>query len=152
MELKRDSAHLTAWRLFITAHARLIEQIDGELAAAGCIHLQWYDVLIELVEAPERRLRMSDLAARVVLSRSTVTRLADRLEAEGLLERQRSSTDRRGAYAVLTERGMAAVRSAWPVYARGIARHFARHLSEDEARAMTDALTRVINGLARKPS
>lgn len=149
MDIERESTHLTAWRLFITAHARLIEQIDGELAAAECIPLQWYDVLIELVEAPEHRLRMSELAARVVLSRSTITRLADRLEAEGLLERQRSPTDRRGAYAVLTERGRAAVRKAWPVYAQGIAQHFARHMSEEEAGTIAAVFMRTLDALAK---
>jgi len=142
-----DSDHLTAWRLFITAQARLLERIDHELAAAGCISLAWYDVLIELVEAPDHRLRMSDLAARVVLSRSTLTRLVDRLEAEGLLLRQRSTSDRRGAYAVLNEAGMAAIRTAWPIYAHGIATHFASHLSGDEARALTQSMTRLLDAL-----
>jgi DNA-binding MarR family transcriptional regulator len=142
-----DDEHLTAWRLFITAHARLIERIDRELAAAGCIPLAWYDVLVELVEAPEHRLRMSELAARVVLSRSTLTRLVDRLEAEGLLMRQRSTSDRRGAYAVLTDAGRAAMRTAWPIYARGIATYFAPHLSSGDAHTLTQSLTRVLNAL-----
>jgi DNA-binding MarR family transcriptional regulator len=135
---------LTAWRLFITAHATLIEQIDEELTAAGCIPLQWYDVLVELVEAPERRLRMSELARRVVLSRSSLTHLADRLEAKGLLTRERVGTDRRGAYAVLTDQGYAALRQAWPLYARGIAQHFSRHLTEEETRMLADAFARML--------
>src|SRR6266487_5523679 len=118
---------LTAWRLFITSHATLIEQIDRELSAAGCVPLQWYDVLVELHEAPDRRLRMSELARRVVLSRSSLTHLADRLEAKGMLTRERVGTDRRGAYAVLTDRGRDALRQAWPIYAQGIAQHFAQH-------------------------
>ena len=142
---KPDEARLTAWRQFITAHARLIEIIDAELVAAGCISLQWYDVLVELVEAPDRRLRMHELARRVVLSRSTLTRLVDRLEAEGLLARERSETDRRGANAVLTEKGLEALRQAWPVYARAIARHFARHLSTDEAQTLTAVFTRMLD-------
>lgn len=141
-----DPTHLTAWRSFITAHAQLIAQIDRDLVAASCIPLLWYDVLVELVEAPEQRLRMSELAEKVVLSRSTVTRLVDRLEAEGLLQRQRSSTDRRGAYAVLTEQGRAALRRAWPIYAHSIAHTFARHLSTAEAVLLTTLMERTLRG------
>ena len=72
-------------------------------------------------------------------------RLVDRLEAEGLLRRERSGEDRRGAYAVLTEQGHAALRQAWPVYARGIATHFAQHLDAVEVRTLTEALHRVLN-------
>jgi len=143
MSEKLSAVHLAAWRHFITAHAQLIEQIDKELDAAGCVSLQWYDVLIELAEAPELRLRMSELAQKVVLSRSGLTRLVDRLEAEGLLRREACPTDRRGAFAVLTADGLAALRRAWPIYARGIAEHFARHLDDAEARTLTEALERV---------
>jgi DNA-binding MarR family transcriptional regulator len=148
METKLDSEHLTAWRMFITAHARIIDAIDRELAAAGCISLAWYDVLVELLEAPEHRLRMSELARRVVLTRSTLTRLVDRIEAEGLLTRQRSATDRRGAYAVITEKGIAAMRAAWPVYARGIATYFASQLSTGEAQTIAAGLTRMLDALS----
>jgi DNA-binding MarR family transcriptional regulator len=140
-----DETRLGAWRSFITAHAVLIDIIDRELVAAGCVPLQWYDVLVELVEAPDHRLRMHQLAAQVVLSRSGLTRLVDRLEAEGLLMRERSGQDRRGAYAVLTEKGRAALRQAWPLYARGIANHFARHLGTTEARTFIEAFQRVLD-------
>jgi DNA-binding MarR family transcriptional regulator len=146
-----DETALAAWRSFITAHATLIERIDRDLAAAGCVPLSWYDVLIELLEAPEHRLRMSDLASRVVLSRSTLTHLVERLEREGLVRRERSDSDRRGAYAVLTDEGRAAMRKAWPIYARGIAEYFAQHLRADEIASLTGALTRVLAAL-RGPS
>lgn len=137
-------AQLTAWRLFITSHATLIEQIDRELSAAGCVPLQWYDVLVELHEAPDRRLRMAELARRVVLSRSSLTHLADRLEREGLLTRSRVDTDRRGAYAVLTDQGYQALRAAWPIYARGFAQHFIRHLTNEELQTLTDVFQRLL--------
>ena len=145
-----DSAELDAWRTFITVHGVLIEMLDRELVAADCIPLHWYDVLVELVEAPERRLRMHQLAEQVVLSRSGLTRLVDRLEAAGLLTRERDGTDRRGAYAVLTEQGYQALRKAWPVYARGIRAHFARHLHEAELHTLTHGLQRVLDA-AREP-
>ncbi|HNP74246.1 MAG TPA: MarR family transcriptional regulator [Kouleothrix sp.] len=146
-----DNSALAAWRNFITAHAALIERIDGDLVAAECVPLSWYDVLIELQEAPERRLRMSDLASRVVLSRSTLTHLVERLEDQGLVRRERSAHDRRGAYAVLTDQGHAALRRAWPIYAQGIADHFSRHLSAGEVATMTAALERILGALRGTP-
>jgi len=147
MSEKLDELHLAAWRNFITAHARLIDRIDRELADAGCVPLHWYDVLIELAEAPERRLRLSDLARKVVLSRSGLTRLVDKLEAAGLLTREAAPTDGRGAFAVLTEEGRAALRRAWPVYARGIQEHFAQHLSDEEALVFRESLARMLEAV-----
>src|SRR5918997_3145626 len=100
-----DERHLAAWRTFITAHAAVIDAIERDLRAAGVISLTWYDVLIELAEAPNRRLRLHELARAVVLSRSGLTRLVDRIEAAGLLHREACAEDRRGAYAVLTAEG-----------------------------------------------
>src|SRR5579884_3899316 len=145
MQPRLDDVHLAAWRTFLRAHATAIDAIERELTAAGEVPLSSYDVLIELLEAPGRRLRMAELARRVVLSRSGLTRLVDRLERDGLLARERTAEDRRGAYAVLTDAGYQAVRRAWPVYARGIIAHFAAHLSDDEARTLTELLGRVLD-------
>jgi DNA-binding MarR family transcriptional regulator len=134
---------LAAWRAFLNAHAAVIDRIEREMDAAGVLPLGSYDVLVPLSEAPDRRLRLHELASRVVLSRSTLTRVVDRLESAGLLRRERVATDRRGAYAVLTEKGQAALRTAWPIYERGIEEHFARHLEDDEVRVLTAALGRV---------
>ena len=119
--------------------------------AARQLPLSWYDVLIELYEAPERRLRMHEVAERVVLSRSGLTRLVDRLEAEGFLRRDRSGTDRRGAYAVITEEGIAALRHSWPIYARGIAQYFAHFLTEEEAGLFEAAFERIVEAASQKP-
>ncbi|HXV97638.1 MAG TPA: MarR family transcriptional regulator [Anaerolineae bacterium] len=135
---------LSAWRAFITTHATLIDLINSELTEAGCIPLHWYDVLIELFEAPEQRLRLHELARKVVLSRSGLTRLVDRLESAGLLQRQPDASDRRGSFAVITEQGIAALRKAWPVYARGISRYFARNLSDEEARLVAEVFNRML--------
>src|SRR6185369_6393201 len=144
MSEKVDELRLNAWRAFIRTHALLIEQMDGELAEAKQIPLNWYDVLVELAAAPDYRLRMNELARKVVLSRSGLTRLVDRLEEAGLLSRESDRTDRRGAYAVLTERGLAALRQAWPAYAAGIVRHFTSHLSDEEARLLTAIFARML--------
>ena len=144
MTKKIDDLHLAAWRTFITAHATLIDLIDHELQAAGCIPLHWYDVLVELAEAPGRRLRLHELASSVVLSRSGLTRLVDRLETAGLLSRQPDPSDRRGAFAVLTDDGLAALRKSWPVYANGIVKFFSRNLTEAEANVVKDVFQRIL--------
>ena len=144
MMIELEESRLSAWRKFLTAHARLIEQIEHELAEAKVLPLGWYDVLLALYEAPDRRLRMHELASAVVLSRSGLTRLVDRLEAEGLLARERCGTDRRGAYAVLTDAGLAALRQAWPVYMRGIVEHFAGYLNDEEVRVLTEVFQRIL--------
>jgi DNA-binding MarR family transcriptional regulator len=118
--------------------------MERELAEGGVLPLGHYDVLLALAEAPERRLRMHELAWDVVLSRSGLTRMVDRLEGAGLLRRERCDDDRRGCYAALTEDGMEALRRAWPVYARGIAEHFGRHLDDGEARVLDESLGRVL--------
>ncbi len=139
-----SDVHLAAWRAFLKAHATVVDRIDHDLVAAQRPPLSTYDVLIELYEAPEWRLRMHELAQRVVLSRSGLTRLVDRLEAEGLLTRDRSGTDRRGAYAVITEQGVAALRQAWPIYAQGIFRYFAQWLTPEEASVFVSAFERIL--------
>lgn len=141
-----SNLQLAAWRGFIKSHATLLDVIDHELGEAGCLPLHWYDVLVELVEAPEQRLRMHELATKVVLSRSGLTRLVDRLEKEGFLRREPDPTDRRGAFAILTDKGREALRQSWPVYARGIATYFARHLSDEETQSLVEIFSRLLGG------
>jgi DNA-binding MarR family transcriptional regulator len=134
----------SVWALFLTAHAVLVDGVERRLAHAGLPTLAWYDVLWGLERAPGQRLRMSELADEVVLSRSNLTRLVDRLEDAGLVERKRSEEDRRGAYAVLTESGKAVRRSMWPVYAQGIKDLFESQLGEQEAAVMGAILRRLL--------
>ena len=138
-----DDGRLAAWEAFVYAHAAVVDRIERELTAAGVVPLGWYDVLVALAPAPGHRLRMHELAREVVLSRSGLTRLVDRLEAAGLLCRQTDPTDRRGAFAVLTPDGLAAQQRAWPVYARAIAAHFGGHLTDLDADTLAEALGRV---------
>lgn len=135
--------HLEAWRMFITLQAKLIERIDADLQAAGGLPLPHYDVLIELFEAEGKRLRMYELAQRVVLSRSSITRLVDQLAKQDMLDREIDPTDRRGSYAVLTEPGETALRQSWPLYRAAILRHFGNFVSEAEAQILVDVFTRM---------
>ena len=107
--------------------------------------LTWYDVLWGLEQAPEQRLRMSELADKVVLSRSNLTRLVDRLEEAGLVARERSAEDRRGAYAVLTEPGRDLRTRMWPPYQAAIRELFESRLSETEADLMATILRRLLD-------
>ena len=150
MSKKLSDHHLTAWRLFLTANTRLINTIDASLRDADCIPLNWYDVLIELLEAPDHRLRMSDLADRVLLTRSGLTRLVDRLEGEGYLTRELDPEDRRGFYAVITAEGVMAMRQAWPIYAEGIGGLFADFLSEEQAQQLAEIFSSILANLERE--
>lgn len=123
---------LAAWRGLLTVHANIIAAIEERLAAKDLPPLGWYDVLFALYEQPDRRLRMSELAKNVLLSRSGLTRLTDRLEAEGYVRREACSTDKRGLHVVLTEDGRQVLRRMWPTYQQGIFELFSRHLDDDD--------------------
>jgi DNA-binding MarR family transcriptional regulator len=115
---------LAAWRAFLRAHSTMLRRIGRDLEEAGLPPLSWYDVLAALRDAPERRLRQVELAERVLLSHSGLSRLIDRIEAKGLVERMSCQSDRRSFHVRLTDEGEAMLASMWPVYARGIAEDF----------------------------
>ena len=142
-----NASGVAAWRAFLTAHTILVEAIERDLARAGLPPLGWYDVLFALEEASGRRLRMAELSRAVVLSRSNLTRLVDRLEAAGLLRREAVLGDRRGAYAAQTAEGAKLRRRMWPVYAGCIQDHFARHIDAVEAKTLRDVFERLLGAL-----
>jgi DNA-binding MarR family transcriptional regulator len=141
-------AQLAAWRAFLETHARTVELLSRELREEEGLPLAWYDVLVHLNEAPDRRLRMQELADAVLLSKSGLTRLVDRMERDGLVRRSACPDDRRGTFAELTPGGYARLRDTAPTHLRGVARHFAAHLDDDEARQL-EALLRRIGDAAR---
>lgn len=138
------SERLSAWSALLRVHAALVPVLERELAAAHQLPLSWYDVLLELNSAPQRRLRMSELGSRVVLSRERVSRVVDELARAGLVARERNPEDKRSVFAVLTPAGRDRLRAAAPTYLAGIERHFTDHLSDLDARTITEALTRVL--------
>ena len=147
----RASGGLETWRTFLQAHATVIRRLEAELEAGGHVSLADLDVLIQLASAPGRRLRMSELADTVLLSRSGMTRRIDRLETAGFVQRHECSVDRRGAYAGITESGLERLRQARPTHLRGIEQHFVSRLSDGELAAVGDALTKVIPPDDRQP-
>jgi DNA-binding MarR family transcriptional regulator len=133
-----------AWAVLLTAQATLVEKIEAALAQAKLPPLGWYDVLWELEKADGGKLRMHELARRVVLSRSNLTRLADRLERAGLVAREDTPHDRRGYHCVITRAGLAMRKRMWPEYRAQIERLFSRHLTVEEARTVGSALARAV--------
>ena len=131
------------WAALLRVHAAVLPKLERVLAAQQ-MPLAWYDVLLELNAAPDRRLRMSELGARVVLSRERVSRVVDELERAGLVRRERNPDDRRSLFAVLTPEGRARLRAAAPVYLEGIERHYTSHLEDEEIRVISAALARVL--------
>ena len=146
-----DDPEVAAWRGLLIAHHRLVPAIEADLRAAGQVALSWYDVLLELNAAPGRRLRMSELGQRAVLSRTRVSRVVDELAAAGLAERQPDETDGRSSFAALTPLGKDALRRAWPVYREAIRRRLSAHLTAAECRELAALLEQAAAGAEAGP-
>ncbi|MEV7398761.1 helix-turn-helix domain-containing protein [Aeromicrobium sp. NPDC092404] len=136
---------VAAWQAVLRAQNRALRAIEQDLHDQGLIPLSWYDVLLELNAAPERQLRMQDLAARVVLSRTRVSRLVSELERVGYIERVPDPDDGRATLARITVDGRAARRQAAPAYLAGIEKHFSRHLTKAQQDAVATGLQRVVD-------
>src|SRR4051812_27100493 len=141
-----EPAELGAWRGFLRVHSALVKALDAELLQAHGLPLSSYEVLINLEAAPGHRRRMSELAEAVLLSRSGMTRLVDRLEREGLIERDQCSDDGRGWFAVLTPRGEDVLARARATHLAGVRERFLRHFDEAELRRLTEGWDRVVPG------
>lgn len=136
---------LTAWRAFLRAHATITRALESELVAEQDLSLAAYDVLVQLAEAPDRRLRMTELADAVLLSRSGVTRLVDRMERAGLVARSRVEGDGRGVAAELTDKGFQRLRVASRTHLAGVVRHFVARLDVDDLCAL-ERISRRLSG------
>jgi DNA-binding MarR family transcriptional regulator len=143
--------YLDDWRTFLQAHALISRRLDEELRAEQSMSLAEYDALVQLAVSPERRLRMSQLADRVLLSRSGVTRLVDRLVAAGFVDRSQCTTDARGAEAVITDLGLSRLRRASRTHLRGVDRYFIGPLSADELGAIGRSLGTIVDVLRTEP-
>lgn len=143
MSEQDNTNQLNAWRLFLLLHSKIIDVVDRDIQAAGGLPLNQYDVLIELHEAPDKRLRLFELADRVVLSRSSITRLVDVLEKQSLLQRQTDPEDRRGSYAIITAAGEQALSESWPLYSQAIRQHFGQYVSNEEALTIYQSFSRI---------
>jgi len=137
------SEEMEAWRAFLRAHARVTHVLDAELTAECDLPLGSYEVLLHLQNAPNHQLRMSELAERVLLSRSGLTRLVDKMVAEGLVSREVCETDLRVTYATLTDSGYDRLKKAAPTHLRGVREHMVDLLTPQELKVLAKALGRV---------
>ena len=134
---------LVAWRAFLEAHAFVMSKLADELEAERGMPLGWYDVLVQLSEAEGNKLRMTELADLVLLSKSGLTRLVDRMCTAGLVDRLPDADDRRGRWVEMTKLGRARLVDAAPVHLRGVHQYFTGYLSDEEAAVVGVALRRI---------
>jgi DNA-binding MarR family transcriptional regulator len=137
-----ETVQMRAWACLLRSYRLVMDRLDEELGEERGMSLSWFDVLVQLSLAGGR-LKMNELAASIVLSKSGLTRRIDRMEAAGYVAREWSRSDRRVAYAVLTSAGVEALEAALPVHLRGIEEHFSRHVSDSDAVVLEDVLGRV---------
>jgi DNA-binding MarR family transcriptional regulator len=135
---------LGAWRELLRVHATLTRELDEELRRSHGLPLSSYDVLVNLESAADRQMRMSELADAVLLSRSGLTRLVERLERDGLLARADCPDDARGSLAVLTDEGMARLAEARKTHLRGVRARFLSHFSDDELQQLGELWQRLL--------
>jgi DNA-binding MarR family transcriptional regulator len=136
---------LGAWMNLLQADAVMAEVLERHLEAVG-LSLAQHEVLMRLARAERNRLRMLDLATLLLVSKSGVTRLVDRMEAAGLVRREACPTDRRVVYAALTDEGRRRIEAARPVFARGLEAAFSRHLDDRDVATLRAILRKVLEG------
>jgi DNA-binding MarR family transcriptional regulator len=146
-----DDRELRAWRGMLRVHATLTKALDAELEAAHGLPLTSYEVLLHLDDAEGQRMRMSDLAATVILSRSGLTRLVDRLEREGLIARESCASDARGSFATLTPAGRRKLAAARATHLAGVRSLFLDHFGAEELELLGSAWERLLPGVGSAP-
>ena len=140
-----SDARQRSWAALMVAHGRAMARVERVAETEGALPLDWYNVLLVLEYAPEGRLRMGELVEHVLLSPSGLTRLIDRIEKAGLVERNLCSQDRRAFEVALTDKGRAARARNWPIYARAIANGFGNRYSHEEAAQLAALLARQLD-------
>ena len=146
MTARPDDSRIEVFSRFLMAHQHVYEALNKSLVEERGITLPWYDVLLQLSREPDGRLRLQDLADRVLYSRSGLTRLIDRMEKAGLVSREPCPDDRRGTFAVLTSDGRRTFRRAAPSHLRGIEQNFFSKLNEEDIENLGRAMSDVLDG------
>jgi DNA-binding MarR family transcriptional regulator len=138
-----DGVALEAWRGFLLSHAAITRELDADLVARHGLTSRDYEVLLFLASAPDRRLAMSELAERTMLTRSGVTRLVDGLTRCELVQRVACHSDARVSYAQLTDAGYQRLREAGRTHIDGIRAAFLQHFSDEEVAQLAELLGRL---------
>lgn len=141
-----DHEELAAWRGMLRVHSDMTRVLDAELTHRHGLPLSSYEVLLFLADSPDGRMRMSELADSVLLSRSGLTRLVDRLERDGLLEREQCEEDARGYFAAITDRGRALFTEARRTHLAGVRERFLSRFSRDDLRTLGGLWEKVPHG------
>jgi DNA-binding MarR family transcriptional regulator len=139
-----------AWRSVMTAFTRVNTVLAREMEAEASVSLDWYGILLMLAQSHDASMRPSDLADQIGLSRSATTRLIDRLESDGLVERRSCASDRRGTFVMLTARGEDVFKEAGRVHLRGINEHVGSHLTNDELSQLAALLGKLADRVGGK--
>lgn len=134
---------IAAWRAFLDAHRVVTDALAAELIACHDLPLEQYDVLVQLSEAEGSRLRMHELARRMVFSRSGLSRLIDRMQQADLVVRERCDDDRRGFFVVMTSHGLDRLRESAQTHLAGVAERVTDHLDDDEIAVLHRIMARV---------
>ena len=144
---------LAAWLTLLQANSVLVDLLESDLQASANLPLGWFEVLVQLTTAPEGRLKMRELAHSVLLSKSGVTRLVDRMETAGLVTRGACATDRRVVYAIVTPQGREALRNAMPRHLESLGERFTKHLTPSELTMLRTTLQKLldVHGFAPPP-
>lgn len=135
-----DDERITAFGMLLEAHAALVANVTHDLEVVADVPLDWFEVLLRLARSPGGRLRMTALASQASMGASKVSRLADRMEEAGLIRRDACSSDRRGAFAVLTESGEKTLQLALPVHLDTLQRNMVGPLGAADLRTLTSTL------------
>ena len=136
-----------AWRAFLGATTLLMDRLDRDLRAAHDLSMPEYEVLVRLSEAPDRSIRMAELAAALAHSRSRITHTIARLEKDGLVRRGQCSTDGRGVSAILTDEGFATLEKAAHTHVRGVHAYLVENASAEEFTVLGNVMQRVVDQL-----
>ena len=146
MNTKRDTEWFGAWINLLQAQAVVTEALEARVEAEAGLSLAEHEALARLSSAADGRLKMAELADLLLVSKSGVTRMVDRLERQGLVERTTCPTDRRVTYAEVTREGRRAVDRANPVLEAGLAEVFSRHLGDADVRGLRRSLRKILEG------
>jgi DNA-binding MarR family transcriptional regulator len=155
MASRRDTPWLSeeqqlSWRAFLGGVTVLLDRLERELRADHALALSEYEILVRLSEAPNRTMRMAELADLVALSRSRATHTVGRLEAKGIVRREPCDEDGRGVQAVLTDVGLTLLQAAARTHVRGVQEHFVSLASAEEFTTVGRVMDRVIDNLEGK--
>jgi DNA-binding MarR family transcriptional regulator len=132
------------WRAFLEAHSTVIKYLERQMQEQHSLPLSWWDVLQQLSDSEGGRLRMGELAELVLLTRSGITRLLDRMITAGMVVREQCPGDRRGYYAVITQLGLDTIKKVGPDHSKDAWDAFLEHVTQEEAAVMEKVFSRVL--------